>query len=111
MELRPHIDYYYYTSLGNKFLKMDPQKIAHFTYSVFNGFSYENSLEVFMHDYGATDLMTVIDQREHFKGGEDEVNLFQKKTISELEEHKIQERQRRAMIKTNTLYRKTFLYN
>lgn len=40
MELRPIIDYYYYVSLGNRFLKMDIYKIAHFTYSAFDGFSF-----------------------------------------------------------------------
>lgn len=80
MELRPIIDYYYYVALGNRFLKMDIYKIAHFTFSAFDGFSFENSLEIFMHNYGSSDLMTIIDKRENFKDSNE--NDFEKKTLT-----------------------------
>lgn len=83
MELRPVIDYYYYVSIGNKLLKMDTHKIAHFAYSAFDGFSYENSLEIFMHNYGSSDLMTIIDNRDSFKDTTEwNTNYFEKKTYS-----------------------------
>lgn len=47
-------------------MKMDVHKIAHFAYSALEGFSYENSLEVFLHNYGSKDLTTIIETRDSF---------------------------------------------